>query len=266
MRTNFRIAAAATTTLVAALALTACGGADGSGGAKAGDKPAASSVATPATGDGQAPSANDSANDSAGATAGNGKGPDSGSGTGTGSSGSGSSGTGSSGSGSGKHPATPAKADGKPAKKPSSGGGAVDAPCTGANVKLTATPVSRPVNHILLTVTNTGKTLCSAYGAPSISFSKDAQSPIRIDRDTIPQAVVTLSPGASAYAMVRTQGEDDGHKAYDADHVTVYFHGRSGNESTGPSAYAALSKSVAVVDSQAVATYWQSDLSTIEAW
>ncbi|GAA4075276.1 DUF4232 domain-containing protein [Streptomyces hundungensis] len=264
MRTNFRTAAAATTTLVAALALTACGGGSGAGDAKAGDKPAASSAATPSSGDSQAPAATDSA----GATA-----EDSGwgSGTGTGksgsgSSGSGSSGSGSSGAGSGRHAATPAKADGKPAKKPSSGGGIVDTPCTGANVKLTATPVTRPINHILLTVTNTGKTLCNAYTAPSISFSKDAQSPIQIDRSTIPQAVVTLSPGASAYAMVRTLGEDDGGKAYKADHVTVYFHGRSGNESTGPSAYAALSKSVAVVDSQAMATYWQSDLSTIDSW
>ncbi|MFE9123569.1 DUF4232 domain-containing protein [Streptomyces sp. NPDC007172] len=258
MRTTFRIAAAATTTLVAALALTACGGGSGSGDTKAGDKPAASSVATPATGDGQAPAANDSA----GATAGDSRN----SGSGTGSSGTGSSGTGSSGTGSGKHAGTPAKADGKPTKKPSAGGRTVDTPCTGANVKLTATPVTRPINHILLTVTNTGKTLCNAYGAPSISFSKDAQSPVQIDRDTIPQAVVTLSPGASAYVMVRTLGEDDGGKAYNADHVTVYFHGRSGNESTGPSAYAALSKSVAVVDSQAMATYWQSDLSTIDGW
>lgn len=261
MRTNFRTAAAATTTLVAALALTACGGGSGAGDAKAGDKPAASSAAAPSSGDSQAPAATDSA----GATAED-SGWGSGTGTGTGKSGSGSSGAGSSGAGSGRHAATPAKADGKPAKKPSSGGGIVDTPCTGANVKLTATPVTRPINHILLTVTNTGKTLCNAYTAPSISFSKDAQSPIQIDRSTIPQAVVTLSPGASAYAMVRTLGEDDGGKAYKADHVTVYFHGRSGNESTGPSAYAALSKSVAVVDSQAMATYWQSDLSTIDSW
>ncbi|MEU2956068.1 DUF4232 domain-containing protein [Streptomyces xanthochromogenes] len=260
MRTNFRIAAAATTTLVAALALTACGGGDGSGDTKAGDRLAASSVATPAADDAQAPSANDSAGSTAGDSKASGSGTGTSTGTGTGT------GTGSSGSGSGKHAAAPARTDSKPAKKPSSGGGVVDTPCTGANVKLTATPVTRPINHILLTVTNTGKTLCNAYNAPSISFSKDAQSPIQIDRDTIPQAVVTLSPGASAYAMVRTLGEDDGSKAYDADHVTVYFHGRSGNESTGPSAYAALSKHVAVVDSQARATYWQSDLSTIDSW
>ncbi|MFI6687503.1 DUF4232 domain-containing protein [Streptomyces sp. NPDC050485] len=230
MRTNFRIAAAATTTLVAALALTACGG--GSDAAKASDNP---SAAAPATGDGQSPAAGDS------------KGSGSGSSTGA-----------------DKH-GTPAKSTGKTGKKPSSGGAATDVPCTGAKVKLTATPVTRPINHILLTVTNTGKTACNAYDAPAVGFS-NAQSPIPVDKETIPQAVVTLSPGASAYAMVRTQGEGDGSKAYNAGQVVVYFRGKVGMESTGPSAYAALAKSVSVVDSQAMATYWQSDLSAIEAW
>ncbi|WP_406507350.1 DUF4232 domain-containing protein [Streptomyces sp. NBC_00212] len=239
MRTNFRIAAAATTTLVAALALTACGG--GSDDAKADGRPdASSSAAAPATG-GPAPAAGDAAGS---------KGSDADKGTGT---------------GSGKHTGTPAKSTGKSTKKPSGGGG-TDAPCTGANVKLTATAVNRPINHILLTVTNTGKTMCNAYDAPAVSFSNAQQSPIAVDKDTIPQAVVSLAPGASAYAMVRTLGEDDGSKSYNTGQVVVYFQGKVGMESTGPSAYAALSKSVAVVDSQAMATYWQSDLSSIEAW
>jgi hypothetical protein len=78
--------------------------------------------------------------------------------------------------------------------------------------------------------------------------------------------VVSLAPGASAYAMVRTLGEDDGSESYNTGQVVVYFEGKAGTGSTGPSAHAALSKSVAVVDSQAMATYWQSDLSSIEAW
>ncbi len=240
MRTNFRIAAAATTTLVAALALTACGSGSGS---EAADKPSAS-----ASGSASAPATGDPA------------------GTGSGSSGSGSG----SGPGAGKHSSgTPAKATGKSTKKPGSGGtgggGGTDAPCTGANVKLTATPVSRPINHILLTATNTGKTPCNAYDAPAVAFS-NAQSPIAVDKDTIPQAVVSLAPGASAYAMVRTLGEDDGTPSYQAGQVTVFFRGKVGMESTGRSAYAALPKGVGVVDAQAMSTYWQPDLSTLASW
>ncbi|MFD9822906.1 DUF4232 domain-containing protein [Streptomyces violascens] len=238
MRTTFRIAAAATSTLVAALALTACGSDSGSDAALSGDGPSASAPATAAP----APTVGDAAGS---------KGSDSGKGAGT---------------GSGKHTGAPAKSTGKSTKKPSGGDGGTDAPCTGAHVKLTATEVSRPVNHILLTVTNTGKTMCNAYDAPAVSFSNAQQSPIAVDKDTIPQAVVSLAPGASAYAMVRTQGEDDGSASYNTGQVVVYFRGKVGMESTGPSAYAKLSKSVAVVDSQAMATYWQSDLSSIEAW
>ncbi|MCX5384891.1 DUF4232 domain-containing protein [Streptomyces sp. NBC_00083] len=246
MRTTFRIAAAATSTLVAALALTACGG-DGSDGSTSAEKPAASTpVDTPAT-PGQTP-----AGDSKG----------SGTGTGSGKS-AGSSSGGHTGSGSGSGSA--ANPGGKSAKKPS-GGGSSDASCTGATVKLTATPVTRPINHVLLTVTNTGSTRCNAYYAPSVAFFGDQQSPVAVDKDTIPQAVVSLSPGASAYAMVRTQGEDDGSKPRNSTRVSVYFQGKDDNGSTGSAAHASLTKSIAVVESQAMVTYWQSDLSTIDSW
>ncbi|MFE9371860.1 DUF4232 domain-containing protein [Streptomyces sp. NPDC006711] len=255
MRTTFRMAAAATTTLVAALALTAC---DGSDDAAAGDKPAAA-ASVPATGAPQTPAPGDAS----GSTAGSGKG------TGSGSGGASGSGKGT-GPGSAKHTGTGTgtggKSGGKSADKPASGGGSADAPCTGANVKLTATPVTRPLNHVLLTVTNTGKTLCNAYYAPAVSFSDDQQSPIAVDKDTTPQAVVSLSPGASAYAMVRTLGEDDGSEPQKSAHITVYFTGKDDKGSTGPAAHASLAKPVAVVNSQARVTYWQSDLSSIDAW
>ncbi|MFG2723054.1 DUF4232 domain-containing protein [Streptomyces sp. NPDC048416] len=248
MRTTFRIAAAATSTLVAALALTACGG-DDSDASAAVEKPSApSAVSTPATGGAPTPASGGSK----------------GSGTGTGSGKSAGSAstqhTGGSGSGGAANSA------GKSGKKPAPAGGSSDASCTGANVKLTATPVSRPINHILLTVTNTGSTLCNAYYAPSVAFFDDQQSPIAVDKDTTPQAVVSLSPGASAYAMVRTQGEDDGSEPQNSTHVSVYFQNRDDNGSTGSAAHASLAKSVAVVNSQAMVTYWQSDLSAIDAW
>ncbi|MBD0745764.1 DUF4232 domain-containing protein [Streptomyces sp. CBMA152] len=226
MRTNFRITAAATTTLIAALALTACGS---DGGSKASEKPTPSaSVSAPATG-----------------------------GTETGTDG-GSGGTG------GHTTAKPAKS--KPeTKKPGSGGTGSSKPvtCTGSNVKLTATVVSRPINHVLLTATNIGKTSCYAYDAPAVGFS-NAQSPIPVDPETQPQAVVTLAPGQSAYAMVRTQGA--GSDPYKTSQVVVYFRGAVGMESVGRSAYATLSKPVGVIDAEAMATYWQSTLTPIQSW
>ncbi|MFG2148677.1 DUF4232 domain-containing protein [Streptomyces sp. NPDC048696] len=236
MRTNLRITAAATTALVAALSLSACGSDSGS---KSSDKAAASpSVSASAP----APAA------TGGASVGTARGSDGSGGT------------------TGAKPAH--STDKHPSKKPSSGSGSGSGKavtCTGSNIKLTATPVARPINHVLLTATNTGKTTCYAYDAPAVKFS-NAQSPVPVDKDTIPQAVVTLAPGESAYAMVRTQGEPDGTDPYMTSQVVVYFRGSVGMESTGRSAYASLSKPVGVVDAQAMATYWQTSVSPIESW
>ncbi len=47
--------------------------------------------------------------------------------------------------------------------------------CNGANSKTTATEVSRPLNHLLLTVTNTGAKNCDLTGYPIARFG-EAQS------------------------------------------------------------------------------------------
>ncbi|WP_406343175.1 DUF4232 domain-containing protein [Streptomyces sp. NBC_00648] len=247
MRTNLRITAAATTALIAALSLSACGSDSGSKESdKAASKPSASAPATSGTDGGRQGAT--TGGDSAGTTGGTG-GTSGGSGSTTG----------------GHGTAKPAKSDGKQSGGQSGSGSSKRVTCTGSNMKLTATPISRPINHILLTATNTGKTTCNAYDAPAIKFS-NAQSPIPVDKDTIPQAVVTLAPGQSAYAMVRTQGEPDGTDPYMTSQVVVYFRGAVGMESVGRSAYASLAKPVGVVDAQAMATYWQSSMGAISAW
>ncbi|WP_031013684.1 DUF4232 domain-containing protein [Streptomyces sp. NRRL F-5727] len=79
-------------------------------------------------------------------------------------------------------------------------------PCTAADVKVVASRVSRPLNHLALTVTNTGTRTCDAVGAPLVGFDH-SQAPIRIVEESRPQAVVTLAPGESAYASVILTGE-----------------------------------------------------------
>lgn len=251
MRTNLRITAAATTALIAALSLSACGSDSGS---KASDKPSSPTASAPASaGTGGAAQGASTGGDTAGTTGGTG----------------GASGTsGGSGSTTGGHgTAKPAKSTGKQSggQSGSGSGSGKRVTCTGSNIKLTATPVSRPINHVLLTATNIGKTTCDAYDAPAVKFS-NAQSPVPVDKDTIPQAVVSLAPGHSAYAMIRTQGEPDGTDPYMTSQVVVYFRGAVGMESEGRSAYASLSKPVGVVDAQAMATYWQSSVDPISAW
>lgn len=136
-------------------------------------------------------------------------------------------------------------------------GDAVTVTCTGANTKLSITEVSRPVNHMLLTMTNTGSKACNAYSYPYLKFG-EAQSVPNTFEDSKPQAVTTINPGESAYAGVLTSSADgSGSNGYDTKDLEVSFQNRDGNsDNTGSSVGVPLSKSVHV-DSSLTVSYWQ---------
>ncbi|CAM5633189.1 MULTISPECIES: DUF4232 domain-containing protein [Streptomyces] len=225
-----RIAASAAA-VAAAFSLTACGGGEDGKKAVGAARPAAS-----AGPDASAPSA--------GADGSGGTGPSAKSPSGAGSP-----------SGHGSH-ATSAKA-GAGGKRGAATGGKSTA-CTAANTKVTVSKLSRPINHLLLTLTNTGSTRCDAYHYPALRFD-DAQAPTAVREDSKPQAVVSVEPGKSAYAAVRTSdptGEAEGGKT--VRRLEVFFANRDGgyyDRSTRP----ALPKDTYIDDSAQV-TYWQSEL------
>ncbi|MFC5799348.1 DUF4232 domain-containing protein [Streptomyces formicae] len=235
MRTiRTRTAIAATAALLTGLSLTACQNDEapkaadpaGSGKATATSSEAPTDTPSSGTGDGTASAA--PATDS---------GKNSGSGTGD----------------SGKKPG-----------KGTSGGGSGDdsaaslATCTSANTKVVVSRVSRPINHLLLTATNTGSRPCAAYGAPFLQFD-DEQSPTQFVEDSHPQAVVILDPGQSAYASILLQGEDiSGGRT--AKILRVSFAPRNGAGSIGSPAKLTLPADTFKTDDAAV-SYWQSDMS-----
>ncbi|MFB6814823.1 DUF4232 domain-containing protein [Streptomyces sp. NPDC056347] len=233
MRKHIRTTALAATALLAALSLTACNAEDTvDNGKKAGASvPAASDGNTTAPdagkdsadakGTSDTPAENTSSKTSGGST----------------SAGSGSAGSGSKGGGtSSKSPVT----------------------CTGANTKVTVTRVSRPINHLLLTATNTGTAPCYAYYAPGLRFD-DAQSAFPVLQDSKPQAVVTLAPGQSGYAAIGLAGEPDGQEQHKSDHLTVYFTGKNDQGSVGSPAELTLPAGTTWADNGFV-TYWQADM------
>ncbi|MFI9233924.1 DUF4232 domain-containing protein [Streptomyces rimosus] len=225
-----RIAASAAA-VAAAFSLTACGGGEDGKKAAGAARPAAS-----AGPDASAPSE--------GANGSGGTGPSAKSPSGAGSQG-----------GHGSN-ATSAKA-GAGGKRGAATGGKSTA-CTAANTKVTVSKLSRPINHLLLTLTNTGSTRCDAYHYPALRFD-DAQAPTAVREDSKPQAVVSVEPGKSAYAAVRTSdptGEAEGGKTVRS--LEVFFANRDGgyyDRSTRP----ALPKDTYIDDSAQV-TYWQSEL------
>ncbi|MFJ8887940.1 DUF4232 domain-containing protein [Streptomyces sp. NPDC102402] len=237
-----RTSALGTAALIAALSLTACqsGGpesADGSGGSESQASAAGTSAAPVAD------RSKDEATDKAGTTAED---------------------TGTTGSGSGTAKDS-GSATSKPAAKPAGAqrgsGGAKDGAlptCTGANTELTMTSVQRPVNHMLLTVTNTGSKSCYAYSYPFLRFG-EAQSVPQVVEDSVPQSVVVLAPGESAYTGVRTSSADgSGTGGYSTKELTVGLQGRDGG-SEGPMVNVPLGKEV-YVDSTLAVTYWRTDM------
>jgi hypothetical protein len=227
-----RTSALGTAALLAALTLTACqedGGAAADNSAPAPAAPATSAPAEQPTGSPKAP-------------ADQGKGS-----TGTGS-----------GSGSGSTDAKPAAQKPKDTAKDN---GPATLACDGGNSKVTLTAVTRPVNHMLLTMTNTGSKTCNAYYYPFLQFG-EAQAVPQVYEESKPQAVVTLSPGESAYAGVMTSSADgSGTGGYSTKDLTVSFQGRegSGSGSSGPSSNVPLTKAV-YVDNTLTVTYWQTEM------
>ncbi|MFI6335948.1 DUF4232 domain-containing protein [Streptomyces sp. NPDC050535] len=134
-------------------------------------------------------------------------------------------------------------------------------PCSPAATRTTATVVSRPLNHVLLTVTNTGSKNCDLVGYPAVRFG-DAQSVPPAIEDSKPQAVVTLVPGESGYASVLLSAADgSGSDGYTAKSLEVYF-------DTGASAAArpSLPAKGVYVDSSLSVSYWQTEMADALAW
>ncbi|GGP92705.1 DUF4232 domain-containing protein [Streptomyces roseolilacinus] len=238
MRTfRTRTTAAAATALLAALSLTACQNGDGS---DLGAAPSALPSAAPSSPAADAPAPANSASP-AGAKGGNGTST----GTGTG--------TGKDGSGTGDQ-AKPAA----PAGKGGSADPASFAPCTGDNTRVTAVQPPRPINHLLITATNTGSRTCLAYAAPLLRFD-DEQAAAQIIEGSKPQAVVTLAPGESAYASVVLSGERAPEEANGrvTQRLAVLFASRDASGSVGSPAVVKLPADTYKTDDAAV-SYWQS--------
>ncbi len=138
--------------------------------------------------------------------------------------------------------------------------------CNGTNTSVTAQLLSRPLNHMLLTVKNTGGKTCELPYYPVLRFDEMQWVP-QADEGTQPQAVVSLAPGESGYAGVLLSAADgSGSGGMTAHKLTVGFQGMTPNSDGGPSATPALPAKGVYYDSTLKVTYWQKDLGAISGW
>ncbi|OCC09671.1 DUF4232 domain-containing protein [Streptomyces sp. PTY087I2] len=233
MRTNrIRTTALAATALAAALSLTACGGDDQA----MGTKPAgAAETATPAAANTDGKAQSDAPEAGAPETqtvptegkhaGGNGDGANRGK---------------------------------KPGTAPNAEAAASIPACTPKNSTVKVSSVSRPINHLLLTVTNTGSKDCAAYHAPFLRFD-DAQAVYPVLDDSKPQAVVVLSPGEKAYAGIGLLGEPGEDEPVKSDNLGVIMVDKN-NKSKGEATLKLPAETY--TDGRGFVTYWQSDVET----
>ena len=129
-------------------------------------------------------------------------------------------------------------------------------PCDINKLTVGVKSVQRPVNYMVLEVNNHAGVDCNLPGYPILKFGEDAQAATPVYEDSKPQAVVTLAPGETAYAGIRTSSADgSGQNGYKATSLEVYLEGSDDSKSVelpGGSVY---------IDDTAQVTYWQSDLS-----
>lgn len=160
--------------------------------------------------------------------------------------------------------ATAASASGSGSNGSKSGGKAVT--CQGSNTRTVASSLSRPLNHMLLTVTNTGSSTCYLYGYPALRFSEAQSVPPAIE-DSHPQAVVTLDPGESGYASVGlSAGDGSGTNGRTVKSLTVYLQDRGGEFAPSGNIHPSLPADGVYIDDSLKVTYWQQALSDATRW
>ncbi|WP_168220726.1 DUF4232 domain-containing protein [Streptomyces sp. RFCAC02] len=141
----------------------------------------------------------------------------------------------------------------------------VEAPaCDTSMTEVVAQSVSRPINHLLLTATNTGTEACYAYYAPYLRFD-EGQSAVAWIEESVPHAVPFLEPGESVYASVVLSGESGEGETMHS--LAVGF--ASGDEeggSVGEMASVALPGGEAFVGPEAAVSYWLTDPADALMW
>lgn len=94
---------------------------------------------------------------------------------------------------------------------PSSGtvpGGAKPVDCTTGSLKFAIKKVKNPVDHVLITATNTGSKACHIYSYPALRISENSQAVTARVGESKPRTVVTLDRGATGYAGLITASAD----------------------------------------------------------
>ncbi|MFJ9012465.1 DUF4232 domain-containing protein [Streptomyces canus] len=148
-------------------------------------------------------------------------------------------------------------------------GNAKPVDCSTGSLKFAVHKVTSPINHVLITATNTGSTACRIYTYPALALSESAQAETSRIGESKPPAVVTLGRGATAYAGLITATLDrNSDSKIMASSIGLSLHGPDEGDLTteGGVTVPVPGGSLYVEQDNAQVTYWQDNRNDALAW
>ncbi|MFG2224440.1 DUF4232 domain-containing protein [Streptomyces sp. NPDC048644] len=136
------------------------------------------------------------------------------------------------------------------------GDNAADATCSTSGMKIEVVSTGGTLPAALLKATNTAGGSCNLYGFPTVGYS-GAQSAIGANEESKPQAVVTLSPGKSAYAAIALP--PDGKNLHREKSLTVGLSGKDMGPIDGQATVNAPGGAGLGISDDTTVSYWQAD-------
>lgn len=162
----------------------------------------------------------------------------------------------------GASPSTVASGSSSLPPKPTDPGPGGPRDCSTDMLKLTIQPLHEPVNHVMISATNTSKLPCHLNKYPLLRTYQSQPSPIGAAEASKPASAILLAPGATAYAGLMTSaGDGSGSNGKNVAALILQLQpGSAGSGGVGRPASVPMPPGATYVDSAAVVTYWESDI------
>lgn len=122
-------------------------------------------------------------------------------------------------------------------------------------------PLREPINHVLITATNTSKLPCHLNKYPMLRTLLSQNAIIKAADATKPAGPILLAPGSTAYAGIMTNSADgSGVAGRNVASLELQLQPGTGSGGVGRPTSVPMPAGAQYIDSTAVVTYWESDL------
>ena len=161
----------------------------------------------------------------------------------------------------GASPSTAAAGSSTQPSKPTSPGPGGQRDCSTDMLHFTIGTVREPINHVLISATNTSQVPCHVNKYPLLRTFQADKMTIGLADLNKPAAPILLAPGATAYAGVMTNAADG--SGTNHRNVSALFlqlqPGDAGAGGVGRPVSLSMPASAQYIDSSAYVSYWESD-------